>query len=141
METRYPSAFERLCKSAHVVMYTGSFNTTGTQPRDLEYLCKVAQSKPLIDISKFIFFGRADADPVTASADSFASPTLAMKLSEASELLPAAIVLFAEEHAFGGRDIESEGLAKGQGLLRDREYIAASASSGLAGSRACGKKA
>ncbi|CAE7030149.1 unnamed protein product [Symbiodinium natans] len=97
VETRYPSAFERLCKSAHVVMYTGSFNTTGTQPRDLEYLCKVAQSKPLIDISKFIFFGRADADPVTASADSFASPTLAMKLSEASELLPAAIVLFAEE--------------------------------------------
>ncbi|OLP86834.1 hypothetical protein AK812_SmicGene32013 [Symbiodinium microadriaticum] len=97
VETRYPDAFERLCKRAHVVMYTGSFNTTGMEPRDLDYVCQIAQSRPLIDISKFVFFGKAEADPVTASADSFASPTLAERLSEAEPLLAAAIFVFAEE--------------------------------------------
>ena len=78
-------------------MYTGSFNTTGMEPRDLDYVCQIAQSRPLIDISKFVFFGKAEADPVTASADSFASPTLAERLSEAEPLLAAAIFVFAED--------------------------------------------
>ena len=78
-------------------MYTGSFNTSGCEPRDLEYLCKLSASQPLVDISKFVFFGRADADPVTASADSFAAETLAPALSKKSRLLAAAVVVFAEE--------------------------------------------
>eukprot|EP00439_Symbiodinium_sp_Y106_P032435 s2474_g3.t2 len=121
VETRYPDAFERLCKRAHVVMYTGSFNTTGMESRDLDYVCRIAQSKPLIDISKFVFFGKAEADPVTASADSFASPTLAESLSEASPLLAAAIFVFAEE--FQGNLIRPEkwSLFRGNTLTEEEQ--------------------
>lgn len=96
IERDHPKGWEALCQKANVVMYTGSFNTQGCTlrkeeaapgPFDYDYIGKLCTVRPLVDISKFVFFGREKGHPVTASADSFASPTLAQSLAERSDLL------------------------------------------------------
>lgn len=106
IERDHPKGWEALCQKANVVMYTGSFNTQGCTlrkeeaapgPFDYDYIGKLCTVRPLVDISKFVFFGREKGHPVTASADSFASPTLAQSLAERSDLLAACIHAFVDE--------------------------------------------
>jgi len=107
LSSKYPEASSKLKQTSRLVTYTGSFNTRGHEPNDLQAIQKLFTTSPVVDISKFVFFGRGDCHPITASADSFASPTLAAKLSSQSPLLAAAIVSFNEE--FTARLIRPDG--------------------------------
>mmetsp|Transcript_47208 Transcript_47208/g.110385 ORF Transcript_47208/g.110385 Transcript_47208/m.110385 type:complete len:463 (-) Transcript_47208:9-1397(-) len=131
VEEKYPEAFEKLCSRTHTVMYTGSFNTQNCKPKDFKYIVKLGASEPIVDISKFIFFGRELAHPITASANSFTQESLTeslslikyllWSLSEASPLLAAAVVLFVEE--FQGNLIvpENKSLFRGSTLTPEEQ--------------------
>lgn len=97
LELEHAPAMAQLRTRCRVVAYTGSFNTRGTCREDFEALCQLVSDAPLIDISRFIFFGGAGAHPVSESADTFSSPTLASHLSSRSPLLVAVIQSFNEE--------------------------------------------
>ncbi|CAK8991785.1 unnamed protein product [Durusdinium trenchii] len=137
VEQKHPEGFAQLAQKAHVVMYTGSFNTQGTTikneqdpgPFDYDKIRKLCTARPLVDISKFVFFGRETCHPCTISADSFASPTLAQQLADRSELLSASIIAFVDE--FQGNLVrpENKSLFRGSELSEDewkhfREEIA-----------------
>lgn len=126
VEQTDPTGWEAFTKKTNVVMYTGSFNTQGCTlpkpeepgPSDYEYIRKLCSVNPLVDISKFVFFGREQGHPVTASADTFASPTLAGSLCERSDLLSACIHAFVDE--FQGNLVRPENLS----LFRGSELSA-----------------
>jgi len=130
LEGKHPEAFQALSQKANVVMYTGSFNTQGCTlrkaeedpgPFDFDYIGKLCTVRPLVDISKFVFFGKEKSHPVTASADSFASPTLSQSLSERSELLAACVHAFVDE--FQGNLVRPENLSLFRGSeLSEEEW-------------------
>ena len=82
-----------------VSMYSGSFNTRGMHDADLEALEVILghSDTPLVDLSKFPFFGGKACHPVTASLATFSAPTFAAELTAKAPLLVAAMVLFNEE--------------------------------------------
>ena len=59
-----------------VSLYSGSFNSRGMQEADIEALGDIMRhsDEPLMNLSKFPFFGRQSCHPVTDSLGSFALP-------------------------------------------------------------------
>lgn len=93
----HADAMARFRTRCRVIMYTGQFNTRSTRREDFEALCQLVSSMPIVDISRFIFFGGADAHPMTESADTFLSPTFIAQLTSRSPLLAAVVQSFNEE--------------------------------------------
>jgi hypothetical protein len=87
-----------------VSMYTGSFNMRGMQEADLSALRAIMEctgGEPLVDLSKFPFFGKDQCLPVTASIATFATPNFARRLCETAPVLAAIFKLFNEEFNVG----------------------------------------
>merc|ERR1740121_813959 len=97
LSQEHVTATAQLRKHCRVVVYTGSFNTRGTSREDFEALCQLVSDAPLIDISRYIFFGGNGAHPIAESADTFASPMFAEQIAARSPLLAAVIQSFNEE--------------------------------------------
>jgi len=86
-----------------VSMYSGSFNTRGMKEADLQALEDIMRCSdhPLVDMSKFPFFGGSQAHPVTDSFSVFALPSFAEQLSMMDPLLAATWQSFNEEFNVG----------------------------------------
>lgn len=82
-----------------VSMYTGSFNTRGTHPQDVDALAELVQAgdSPLVDLSKFCFFGKQHCHACTDSLATFALPVFAQEISEQDPLLAALLTAFNTE--------------------------------------------
>lgn len=101
-----------------VSVYTGSFNTLGMRDADLDALRDMvaAGDSPLIDLSKFPFFGGAGCHPATASFGSFSLPSFGVVLAEKAPLLAAVMVLFNQEFNQGLIHPDNKSLFKGSEL-------------------------
>jgi hypothetical protein len=101
-----------------VSMYTGSFNTRGMTDADLDALKEMVArgDSPLVDVSKFPFFGGADCHPVTASFSSFSLPSFGADVAKRFPLLAAVIVIFNREFNQGLIHPNNTSLFKGRDL-------------------------
>eukprot|EP00927_Polykrikos_kofoidii_P060167 TRINITY_DN55232_c0_g1_i1.p1 TRINITY_DN55232_c0_g1~~TRINITY_DN55232_c0_g1_i1.p1 ORF type:complete len:1003 (-),score=175.20 TRINITY_DN55232_c0_g1_i1:24-3032(-) len=84
----------------NVSIYTGSFTMRGMHKADLWAINKMMRcsSLPLLDITKFAFFGGPHCHTMAASLSTFAATAdFARKLSETTPLLAAALKLLNDE--------------------------------------------
>uniref|UniRef100_A0A7S1AKA4 Uncharacterized protein n=1 Tax=Noctiluca scintillans TaxID=2966 RepID=A0A7S1AKA4_NOCSC len=108
----------------HVSMYSGSFNVRGMSKKDLQSLQQltIASGTPLVDVSRFVFFGRDQALPCTKNLEGFVPSDFGENVRQAAPLLAAVMELFNEE--FNGRLIHPDHtklFRPGQPLNRQEE--------------------
>lgn len=104
--------------SWRLFLYTGAFNMRGMFDSDMDALKQMmAYSKdPLIDMSKFPFFGAKNSHKWTASMTTFATPNFAVELANKHPLLAAALKSFNDEFNVHLIEPGSKSLFKGSTL-------------------------
>jgi len=92
----------------NVSMYSGSFNVRHMSNKDLQSLQEltIASGTPLVDVSRFAFFGGDQALPCTKSVEGFMPSDFGENVRQAAPLLAAVMELFDEE--FNGRLIHPD---------------------------------
>jgi len=83
-----------------VSIYSGQFNMQGMFTKDIAALEEImgCAEAPLVDLSKYLFFGKDDCHQWTASLSSFAKEQFAAEVHCCSPLLAAALKLLNDEH-------------------------------------------
>jgi len=82
-----------------VNLYSGAFNMKGMFEADFEAMSEIMEhsAQPLVDMSKFPFFGGKDSHRWAGSLTSFATPDFAKLLTDTHPLLAAAMKSFNDE--------------------------------------------
>ena len=97
--------YEKFAERVEISMYTGSFNIRGCTPEDLEAIMALqkASGKPLIDASKFLFFGENTKrnSPFTASLSTIFPEGLAEEISKENPELAAVLKSLNDEFNVG----------------------------------------
>jgi len=118
LEASHPEQWKNLHYKCQVVTYTGSFNSRQHFPDDfvaMRNLCGGA----LVDISKFVFFGRDHAHPMTTSVNTFASDELAAQVSREFPRVSAILREFNNEFTGALIDPWNMRLFSGHGRMSD----------------------
>merc|ERR1711937_903328 len=99
METKRP--WKESSISWRVTKYSGTNNVKSLRDKDQEAIKKIVatlgQGEPLIDISRYPFFGREDCHPMTTNFSYFVPATFGKNLTQSSPLLAAAMNLLNDE--------------------------------------------
>jgi len=88
-----------LKQKLRVMMYSGSFNLASTTDADITALEEIMQhsDRPLVDLSKFPFFGGENSHQWADSLTTFVTPDFAPALTQRWPLLAAVLKVFNDE--------------------------------------------